>query len=269
MSFPHRTVAGSVAVRSQTLADAPAPQVLPPEGLEPRAPRATPMTRRYEASWLSPEGEVLTNVRLAPATPLFEAAFAALARGSVVQTEDGPVAVEDLVPGMRAQTADGGTETISWIGSMTLYPARVGHDARAAALTRVTAEAFGLGRPAQDVVLGPYARLYLHGARLQARTGREMAYVPARAFLDGLAVIEVCPASPVTVYHIALARQAPLRIMGLEIESFHPGEGLAETIEPRMLALFEALFPHLERLRDFGPMAHPRLTRSEIEAFLG
>lgn len=269
MSFPHRTVADSATVRPQISAEAPATRGLPADGLEPRAPRATPLTRRYEACWLSPDGEVHSTARLAPATPLFESAFAALARGTVVQTDEGPVAVEDLVPGMRAETAPGGTETITWIGSMVLYPARVGQEPLSSALTRVTAEAFGVGRPAQDVVLGPYARLFLHGARLQARTGAEMAYVPARAFLDGLGVIEVCPASAVTVYHIALSRQAPLRVMGLEIESFHPGEGLAETIDPRMLALFEAFFPHLERLRDFGPMAHPRLTRTEIEALLG
>lgn len=267
MSFPHRTDPGTAVLRPRT-ADA-GPGIRPVDGPDPRAPRATPLTRRYEASWLAPDGEVRSSARIAPATPLFEAAFAALARGAVVQTDEGPVAVEDLVPGMRAQTVGGGAETITWIGAMTLYPARMGPDPRAAALVRVTAEAFGLGRPAQDVVLGPYARLCLQGARLQARTRIPSAYIPARAFLDGLGVIELSPASPVTVYHVALARQASLRVMGLEVESFHPGEALAETIDPRMLALYEALFPHLDRLSDFGPMAHPRLTRSEIEAFFG
>lgn len=225
-----------------------------------------PLTRRYEAAWLTPNGLIENSTRLAPATPLFEEAFSALARGAVVATEDGPVAVEDLVPGMRALTAEGRVETITWIGSMVLYPGAGAEEGEAVTLTRITSDALGVGRPSPDLLLGPRARISLRDARLRRATALEAAYVPARAFIDGVSVIEVTPVAPVTVYHVVLARQGSLRVAGLEVESYHPGEGLAEMVEPRMLSLFGALFPQIENLSDFGPLRHPRLTRFEVES---
>lgn len=275
MSYSHRVGAGQVLPVSPRSTHEPAP--LPRRGLPAvatppaKGPRAMPLTRRYEAAWFAPSGEVLESTRLAPATALFEEAFSALARGSVIATEAGPVAVEDLVPGMRALTAEGGVQTITWVGSMVLYPnsapggATLG-GSEPVALTRITAEAFGEGRPASDIVLGPRARLCLRDRRLKRATGLDVAFVPARAFIDGVSVIEVMPAAPVTLYHLILERHGALKLAGLEIEAFHPGEGVERMIEPRMLSLFAAQFPQLERLADFGKLAHPRLTRFEVES---
>jgi hypothetical protein len=229
-----------------------------------------PLTRRYEAAWLSPSGDIEQSTRLAPATPLFEEAFSALARGSVIQTAAGPVAIEDLLPGMQVLTAEGRSETVTWIGSMMVYPgtsATTSDDQ--VTLTRITAEAFGQGRPLPDLVLGPRARICLRDTRLRAQMGLEAAYVPARAFVDGVSVIEVTPAAPVPMFHVVLENHGSLRVAGMEIESYHPGEGIAEMIGPRMLSLFTAIFPQMPGLTGFGPLAHPRLTRFEAEGLLG
>lgn len=232
--------------------------------VETRVQRPVPLTRRYETCWLTAGGGLDSATRLGPAIPLFEEAFSALARGAVIATEEGPVAVEDLVPGMRALTAEGRAERITWIGSMVLYPgATTDEEVR---LVRVTAEAFGQGRPMPDVVLGPSARLCLRDARLKRATGLEAAYVPVRALVDGESVIELRPATPVTVHHLVLERQGSLRVAGMELESYHPGEGLETRVEPRMLSLFLAQFPQLAGLADFGPPAQPRLTGFEAGA---
>jgi len=269
MSYPHRVAAGfapatktvsnySASLRRSAVQDLP-----PPEPVRVRAP----MTRRYEASWLTASGDVDSSVRIAPAIALFEEAFSALARGSVLMTDEGPVAIEDIQPGMRALTADGRAEVITWVGSMTIFPNAPGTSPdQQVTMTRITAEAFGHGRPTPDLVLGPRARLSLRDPRLMRVAEVERAYVPARAFIDGISVIEVRPATPVTVYHLILERQGALRVGGLEVESYHPGEGVEELIEPRMLSLFAAQFPQLERLSDFGPTDAPRLTRFEVEA---
>jgi len=229
-----------------------------------------PLTRRYEAAWLTPQGDIETSTRLAPATPLFEEAFSALARGSLIQTEFGPVAVEDLQPGTRVLTAEGRSETVTWVGSMMAYPrATTPHPDDQVTLTRITAESLGLGRPMPDLMLGPRARICLRDTRLRAQLGLEAAYVPARAFVDGVGVIELTPVAPVPMFHVVLARHGSLRVAGLEIESYHPGEGIAEMIAPRMLSLFAALFPQMSTLAGFGPLAHPRLTRFEVDGLLG
>ncbi|ETE52885.1 type I secretion protein, partial [Rhodobacter capsulatus Y262] len=237
MSITHRLGAGQAAL--------PVDRDDPSAGLSARKPpllaakslRAMPLTRRYQSCWLTPEGAVQTSTRLAPATPLFEEAFSALARGSVLMTEDGPVAIEDLQPGQSVLTAEGRAERVCWIGSMVIYPgAETGRDLEEqVSLTRITAEAFGAGRPALDLVLGPRARLCLRDPRLRRVSGLEAAYVPARAFLDGISVIEVTPSAPVTVYHVVLEQHGSLRVAGLEVEAFHPGEGVERMIDPRML----------------------------------
>ena len=229
--------------------------------------RAAPLTRRYEIAWLGPSG-VETATRVAPAAAPFEDAFAAVARGTLIATEAGPVAVEDLVPGQRLLTHDGGAEPLLWLGSMTLYP-KAAEGADPPRLVRITADSFGLGRPMPDLVLAPHARLLLGGARLRARLGLDAAFAPARALADGIAVIEVAPVAPVTVFHLMLPRQAGLRAAGIEIESCHPGPGFAELTDPQSRALFLTLFPHLDRLDQFGPAPIPRLTRFEAEEMAG
>ena len=266
MSYPHRPAA-SLAVQGQRpVASSLSTRKLLAPLPDARPQQARALTRRYEAAWLTAAGDVESSTRIAPATALFEEAFSALARGALVATEAGPVAVEDLVPGMRALTAEGRAETITWIGSMTIYPNAAGESD--GTLTRITAEAFGANRPIHDLVLGPRARLLLRDARCRAVAGSDTAYVPARAVVDGVSVIELRPVVPINLFHLVLARQSSLRVMGMEVESYHPGTGIEAMVEPRMLALFSAFFPQLARLADFGPHAHPRLTRFEVEQLL-
>ena len=230
--------------------------------------RGVPMTRRYELSYLAADGSITQTIRLAPAIPAFEEAFSALARGTVIATTDGPVAVEDLLPGMTALTAEGGAEPIDWIGAMTIYPAGALPGIAPTTLTRITSEAFGLGRPVPDLVLGPRARLLLRDARARAVSGGVAAYAPARSFADGVSIIEVTPAAPVTVYHLVLRRQGSLRAAGLEIESYHPGNPAEALGDPHLAGLFLSLFPHLRSFADFGAPAHPRMNADQVEAAL-
>lgn len=264
------------AVPSADVFSTPVPQARKrqhpaPDGFPPAAPSA-PLTRRYEIAYLDADGLIEHVTRIAPATPDFENAFSALARGTVVATAEGPVAVEDLAPGMQALTAEGETETITWIGSMTLFPRHAMADAMPdivrGSMIRVTADAFGVGRPMPDLILGPAARLLIHGAEGLFGTVDDVAYGPAANFVDGVSIIEVSPVTPVTVYHVTLARHGSLRAAGLEIESYHPGARLQERLGPELSERFLALFPHLSSFADFGPVAHPRMAGHEVDAAL-
>ncbi|MFN0113342.1 MAG: Hint domain-containing protein [Paracoccaceae bacterium] len=233
-----------------------------------RPARPAVLTRRYEISWLGADGSPQSSTRLAPATAPFEEAFSAFARGTLIQTAQGFVSVEDLVPGMELPVAEGGTRTLVWMGSMTVYPTRAVPEAEPVTLTRVMADAFGAGRPMPDLVLGPRARLLVRDARARAFSGRAAVYAPARAFRDGETAITVTPMASMAVYNLALSRQGSIRAAGLDVESYHPGTSFAETIEPQMGGLFLSLFPHVSGFGDFGPMAHPRLTLEETEEML-
>jgi len=240
----------------------------PAPGAGAGSARTLPLTRRYEISYLGADGQITEATRLAPAIASFEEAFSAVARGTVIATAEGSVAVEDLLPGMRVLTAEGREEPVDWIGAMTIYPAAALPGIAATTLTRITAEAFGLGRPAADLVLGPRARLLLRDARVRAVTGGVSAYAPARSFIDGVSIIEVVPAAPVTVYNLVLRQHGSLRAAGLEIESFHPRNTIAALGDPHLAGLFLGLFPHLRGYADFGAPAHPRMSDEEVETAL-
>lgn len=226
------------------------------------------LTRRYEFQWLDSDGLVHDGIRVAPATPAFEDAFAAFGRGTLIATENGPIAVEDLSPGVRVETTDGDSACLMWVGSMTLIPAmedvniNVGEPAR---LTRLAADTFGADRPGPDLLLGPRARLLYQHPRCREILGTAKAFAPARAFVDGVNVVDITPATPVRVYHLALDAQKAIFANGLAVESYHPGLQAEAMMSREMLNVFLSMFPYMSTLDGFGPMPIPRLTAFELE----
>ena len=66
-----------------------------------RVTNSLPKMRRFYTMSLTGSGDVHEEEIRAPATPDFEAAFNALAHGSLIATRKGEVAIEDLRPGME------------------------------------------------------------------------------------------------------------------------------------------------------------------------
>jgi len=221
--------------------------------------------RKYHVKTLRPDGSVRETEQIGPATPVFEAAFSAFAHGTMIQTPRGPVAIEDIYPGMKVKTADRGPMPVLWVGSMTLVPKAQGVASRDCRLTRVMSDAFGLGRPDRDLMAGPGARLLMRPAALRDSFGRERVLMPARDLVDGHSVIEIVPPRPVTVYHLCLRRHAVISAAGMDVETYHPGAGFERSMGQNMEALFLSLFPHIEKPQDFGATAYPRLPLAASE----
>ena len=270
MVFPHRSVAGVAT----DVFSSPVPSKdnwLTSRPFAPAAPRAvvtTTLTRRYEIAWLDQSGNIEMASRTAPAIAEFEEAFSAFSRGTVIATTEGPVAIEDLVPGMQVITAEGRTETVTWLGAMTLFPSRAARQTETTNMTRITADAFGMGRPMPDLLLGPHARILLRDPRCRAIVGSATAYAPARKFIDGISIVEVRPVAPVTVHHLVLERQGSVRAAGMEVESYHPGMAVRDRMDPLLAEQLLGLFPHMRSLSEFGQIAHPRMSALDVEAAL-
>lgn len=231
----------------------------------PIAPKAR-VTRRFECEWLE-DGLVETNVTVAPALPAFEAAFNAFAHGALIQTSVGPVAVEDLVPGMDLECANGRLTKLMWKGAITLVPGAptLGDDPK---LYRVMPDAFGLGRPVQDQSFGPGARRLDRNPKLRNALGAEAALVPLSSMADGHAVIEVNPVSPTRVYHLVCENHEIILAAGLEVETFHPGPETPISLPAEMLQFFMRFFPHLDDVRDFGRLSTPRMNADDLRALV-
>lgn len=228
--------------------------------------RKRPQLRRYEISTLLPNGDISQNRHIAPALPLFEDAFCAFARGSVVETEMGPVAIEDLLPGDRVITADGNAEPVIWKGSTLLIPGRPGPQGRNMRLTRIMADAFGMQRPSSFVIAGPAARILSTPGHLRAVSGGDQMLTPVQEFIDGMNVIDTAPMTPVELFHICLPRHAAIRVGNLEFETYHPGPNSLRMISNEMRTLFLNLFAHVDDMSDFGPLAYARAGDGQVDA---
>lgn len=113
-------------------------------------------------------------------------------------------------------------------------------------------------------MLGTGARVLLRSDALKAYLGATHALAPVSALIDGVSSFEVTPPSRVRTYHICLERHAMVKVNGVECETFHPGLGAATQLGGDLRERFMALFPHLDDLGDFGAMAHPRLTPTDL-----
>lgn len=220
--------------------------------------------RRIEAASLLPDHTPQQSTHIVPQSALFDRAVSGFARGTLLKTPKGLLAIEDLLPGDVVDTTEG-PQPVLWIGSATILP---GHSAAGSllnSLIRVTADAFGMGRPAGDIVLGPGAALLHNPPQLRAANGQGHVLTPLADFIDGTSVFRVVPPSAVKVYHLMLRRHAAVRAGGLELESFHPGSGAIEAMGGNAQTLFLSLFPGIAQPRDFGPMGFPRVEREMLD----
>jgi hypothetical protein len=228
--------------------------------------RTRPQLRRYEVCSLATNGDIVQSRQIAPALPLFENAFCAFSRGSLIETEFGPVAIEDLLPGDRVITGDGKPQMVLWKGSTTILPGRADPRGRVHNLTRIMSDSFGMQRPMSCIVAGPSARILRTPGHLRKFLGSEPTLTPVQEFVDGSNVIETAPPTPVELFHICLKHHAVIRIGGIQFETYHPGVTSLRLVSQAMRAVFLSLFPHIDQLSDFGPQAYPRSGDGEVDA---
>lgn len=235
-----------------------------------RNPEAVPartrtLNRPFAVSWLTRSNSVAYDTIFAPAIPVVEAACSSLARGALVGTTQGEVAVEDLVPGMMVQTVDHGPLQLKWVGSYDMSPREVQMNDRAR-LFRISADTFGLNKPGQDIMLAPRAHILLRDAACKPMFGLDHAFAPIRAFDDGMNVVSVSPMSPVSLFNVAFDRQATIKVNGLEVETYHPGPYGETLMDDEMMYSLLRLFPHVRNLSDFGTQTIDRLTAFEVKS---
>jgi hypothetical protein len=218
--------------------------------------------RSFEVAALRKDGSLYIGQDKAPAVPLLEQAFSAFARGTLIRTTAGNVAIEDLQPGDMIDTSSGEPAQLIWIGSSSFVPADAG---RRVPLIRVMTDSFGQGRPSSFLTVGPGARVLHTPHHLRGDAGGTRMLTPVREFIDGVNVIEVVPPTPVRLFHICLTRHAAVHANGIEMETFHPGATAVREAPQSIRDRFLSLFPQVAQLSDFGPLAHPRAPERDTE----
>lgn len=232
---------------------APAPQ--DQRFLDP-TPKPAFGVRIADIAALKEDGSIVIGQRKIPTLAQFDQAFGAFAQGTLLQSDRGFIAVEDLQPGDRLMTSGGHQDIVTWIGATTFAPSDQGERMR---LTRIMADSFGLNRPDNFISLGSGARLLQTPPDLRGTGDASPMMTPARSFVDGVNVIEVAPPTPVRLFHVALRRHAAIIAGGLEVESYHPGPNPLNMLSHTLRIVFMSCFPQINQLQDFGPMRYKRV----------
>lgn len=227
-----------------------------------RPQRNQPLMRKYEVAHLTKDNQIEDLTILAPANPTFESCFGAIARGGVVATDQGMLAVEDLLPGDMVKTVDNGFQPLIWKGSINLVPGQIDSGL---GLLRIATDSFGAGHPMPDLVLGSYARTFHASDAIRRRLSREGAFVPVADLVDGIHVIEIRPVAAVRLYQLGFELHERVAVNGVEIETLHPGPTHQMRLPREHMNIPGTLFPHKPHLDDFGLMRFPRLNVGDLD----
>lgn len=225
-----------------------------------------PAMRRFAIKWMDASGHIHEENRIGPAHPFFDDAFSAFARGSIVATTSGPMAIEDLIPGDRILTEGGGDAPLLWVGCMSCSPRVSISNDRPFTLTRISADTFGMSRPEQFLVTGPGARLARVNHKARDAAQPKYALTRVETLRDGHHVVESIPPSAVQLFHLCLPQHAVINVGGLSFETYHPGADIPFS-NTGLRAAFLGLFPHIIRFSDFGQLAGLRMPDAGASGF--
>jgi len=134
-------------------------------------------------------------------------ALACFVAGTWIETDRGPVAVEDLKVGDFAVTVEGAREPIVWIGRRAVN-CRTHPMPDAVFPVRVAAGALGPARPSRDLWLSPYHAVFVNGV-----------LVPVHLLTNGKTIARE-ERERVTYFHVELPRHAIILAEDLPVESY-------------------------------------------------
>lgn len=194
----------------------------------------TPGDVQYGPGNVDPLTEVFEFTSLSPDPP----SIPCFVKGTLIETESGPLPVECLRVGDLVRTLDHGNQPIRWIGRRTVS----GHDTLAP--IRVDAGALGNHRP---LLVSPQHRLLLSDWRTEVLFGQSQVLVAAKHLVDGRAIRPV-PRPRVTYLHFTLDRHEVVFAEGLATESLYLGDMALAALDRAARDELAAIFPELAGL---------------------
>lgn len=151
--------------------------------------------------------------------------------GTRIATPGGPRAVEEIRPGDRVSTRDGGGQAVLWAGARRVSGARL-HAMPRLRPVRIRAGAFGPGWPCDDLLVSPDHRILVSDAAAREIFGEAEVLVAARDLIDGRAIVTDSGLREVTYLHLLTARHEVTWANGLAAETFHPAAADTAALDP-------------------------------------
>jgi hypothetical protein len=181
--------------------------------------------------------------------------FACYVEGTLIDTPDGPRAVEQLAPGDLVTCHDGRHVPVRFTASRRISAA----EARAFEALRpvvIPAGALGIGIPSADLSVSALHRILVRDPDLELLFGLEAAYVAARDLPGAHQAAE----ADLTYVHVLCDRHECLIANGCESESLFPGDVALASLGPADAARVRAIVGETE-----AKTAFPCLTGREAQ----
>lgn len=178
-----------------------------------------------------------------------------LAEGSLVETDIGPVPVEELVRGSRLVCPRGQPLTVL----TTVTEARPEGGIAAHLPVVIRADAFGPGCPARDLKITQQHRIGVKGPLVELMFGLEAALVPALGLVDFQKIVIGYSERP-KYCHLICDRHDLCLVEGLTVETLLWGDRAFEMLGPDLAAELRSEFSVLQRSHQ---QCLPSLTMAE------
>jgi hypothetical protein len=176
-------------------------------------------------------------------------------RGTLIDTPQGPVAVEDLAVGDTVMTASQGVASIRWIGRQRRHPRLCAGDLP----IRIAAGALGDGLPLRDLYVSPTHAL-----------GVEGCLIHAAALVNGRTIHQVSDwNSDIDYFHVETARHELILAEGTPAETLFDN-GLRDNFDNH--ADYRERHPHPEPMIELDlpricyPRQLPQAIRRKLDA---
>ncbi|HEV8036959.1 Hint domain-containing protein [Yoonia sp.] len=165
------------------------------------------------------------------------------AAGTLIETADGQVPVEDLKVGELVLTYDHGYQPIRWIGSCSVSPAQLEAKERLKPIL-IRADALGAGYPQQDLIVSPQHRVLVSSVIALRMFAYTDVLIPANKLvaLDGIDVIDDTT-DGVTYFHFLFDAHEIVWSNGAPTESLFTGPEALKAVSPEARQEIKDLFP--------------------------
>ncbi len=175
------------------------------------------------------------------------------ASGTLIETSEGLVRVEDLKVGDHVLTYDNGLRPVCWVGSCDLSGTQL-EDKPHLKPIMIRADALGPGYPRRDLIVSPQHRVLVSSAIAKRMFDCQDVLLPAKKLLplSGVDVLDD-PSGGVQYHHILFDQHEIIWSNGTPTESLFLGPLTMQAISPEARQEIKELFPECAAI-DFQPL---------------